>query len=309
MESSRVWYGRELLAQAKKDDRIVALDADLSKSTMSMYVEEELPDRYFEVGIAEQNLLGISAGLALSGMKPFANTFAVFLTGRAYDQIRQVIAYPRLNVKIVGSSAGLSDYGDGATHQTIEDVSLMRTLPNMSVFVPADHIQTRAITRFLAEHEGPAYLRISRAETEAFFADDYQFRPGRVDRLLSGGDVTIVSCGNLLGNALQAAQELSNHGIVTGVLNVTTIKPFNRQDFLEALGDCKRVITYEEHNIIGGLGSTVAEVLAAEGGYRLHTLGVKDVFGQSALNYQELLEYYHLTVSDLVKAASELVQG
>lgn len=305
MESSRVWYGKELLALAKQDQSIVALDADLCRSTMSTYIEEELPRQFFEIGIAEQNMLGIAAGFALNGMKPFVNSFAVFLTGRAYDQIRQVIAYPALNVKIAGSSAGLSDFGDGATHQTIEDISLMRTLPNMTVIVPADHIQTKAATNFLVSQAGPAYLRISRADTEGIFPADYQFRLGKVDRLAAGDDLAIISTGTLTGTALKAAQKLKSQGIATAVINVSTIKPLDRVDLLQAIGGNRRVITFEEHSIYGGLGSTVAEILVQEkSGYQLKIMGIHDLFGQSGENHQELLDYYHLTEDDLVAAAT-----
>jgi transketolase len=305
VESCRVWYGRELLALAKEDLSIVALDADLCRSTMSTYIEEELPQQFFEIGIAEQNMLGIAAGMALNGMKPFVNTFAVFLTGRAYDQIRQVIAYPALNVKLVGSSAGLSDYGDGATHQTVEDISLMRTIPNMTVISPADHVQTKAITNFLAGYEGPVYLRLSRAETEQIFPDDYQFQLGKVDRLVQGDDLAIISTGVLTGTALKAARQLESRGIKAAVINVGTIKPLDRDDLLKAIGGNRRVITFEEHSIYGGLGSAVAEILIQEkSGYCMDIMGVRDMFGQSAESHQELLKHYHLTEEDLVAAAT-----
>jgi transketolase len=307
VESCRVWYGKALLETAKNDRRIVALDADLCRSTMSTYIQEELPEQYFEIGIAEQNMVGIATGLALNEMKPFVNTFAVFLTGRAYDQIRQVIAYPAGNVKLVGSSAGLSDFGDGATHQTFEDISLMRTLPNMAVFVPADHIQTRAITRFLAGYEGPAYLRISRTDTEQIFPDDYQFRPGKVDRLAQGDDLAIISTGTLTKTALTAAQKLKSQGVSAAVINVSTIKPLDRADLLAAIGGNRRVITIEEHSIYGGLGSTVAEILIQESGYRVSFMGLNDQFGQSAENHAELIQLYHLTADDLVARALEIM--
>lgn len=308
MESSRVWYGRELLALAKEDPTIVALDADLCRSTMSTYIEEELPQQFFEIGIAEQNMLGIAAGMALNGMKPFVNSFAVFLTGRAYDQIRQVIAYPALNVKLVGSSAGLSDFGDGGTHQTVEDISLMRTIPNMTVFSPADHIQTKAITNFLARYEGPAYLRLSRAETEPIFPKDYQFQLGKVDLLVQGDDLAIISTGILTGTALRAARQLESLGIKAAVINVGTIKPLDREDLLKAIGGNRLVITFEEHSIYGGLGSTVAEILIQEkNGYHLNIIGIRDMFGQSAESHEELLKHYHLTEEDLVAAAMFIV--
>lgn len=308
MESSRVWYGRELLALAKEDPTIVALDADLSRSTMSTFIEQELPRQFFEIGIAEQNMVGIAAGLALNGMKPFVNSFAVFLTGRAYDQIRQVIAYPALNVKLVGSSAGLSDFGDGATHQSIEDISLMRTLPNMAVISPADHVQTKAITNYLARFQGPAYLRISRADTEQIFPDDYRFVLGKVDLLLQGDDLAIISTGTLTATALKAARRMEAQGIKAAVINVSTIKPLDKNDLLKAIGGNRRVITIEEHSIYGGLGSTVAEILIQEkAGYHLKIMGIRDLFGQSGESHQELLNHYQLTEEDLITAATALL--
>lgn len=234
MESCRHWYGQTLLELATQDSSIVALDADLSRSTMSTLVERKLPERFIEVGIAEQNMAGIAAGLALCGMKPFVHSFAVFATGRAYDQVRQTIAYPGLDVKIVGSSAGLSDFADGATHQSIEDISLMRALPNMTVIVPADHIQTRAATCYLAQHRGPAYLRVTRSETEALFPDDYVFCLGQVDQLAVGSDLAIVTMGPITSIALEARDMLSRRGISASVICVSTIKPLDREDLLRS---------------------------------------------------------------------------
>jgi transketolase len=231
----------------------------------------------------------------------------VFLTGRAYDQIRQVIAYPALNVKLVGSSAGLSDFGDGATHQSLEDISLMRTLPNMIVISPADHVQTKAITNYLTGYRGPAYLRLSRAETEQIFPEDYRFALGKVDLLLQGDDLAIISTGTLTGSALRAARRMEAQGIKATVINVSTIKPLDRKDLLKAIGGIRRVLTIEEHSIYGGLGSTVAEILIQEKcGYHLKSMGVRDLFGQSGENHQELLKHYQLTEDDLIAAAAAL---
>jgi transketolase len=306
LESCRHWYGQTLLELARQDPSVVALDADLSKSTMSTLIEREFPDRFIEVGIAEQNMAGIAAGLALCGMKPFIHSFAVFATGRAYDQIRQAIAYPGLDVKIVGSSAGLSDFGDGATHQSIEDVSLMRALPNMTVIVPADHVQTRAATLYLAQNRGPAYLRVTRTETEALFPDDYVFRLGHVDQLAVGSDLAIVTMGPVTSIALQARDILAEQGISASVICVSTIKPFDKENLLRALGGVRKVITFEEHSTFGGLGSTVAEALSALD-HELRIMGIRDEFGQSAMSYSDLLVHYHLTAADLVDAAHGLV--
>jgi len=307
VESCRTWYGKALLELARRDPTIVALDADLSKSTMSTYIEQEFPERFIEVGIAEQDMIGIAAGLALTGLRPFANSFAVFITGRAYDQVRQAIAYPNLNVKLVGSSAGLSDFGDGATHQSIEDISLMRGLPNMTVIVPADHIQTRAATLYLGTHTGPAYLRISRTETEAIFPDDYVFRLGKVDRLVRGSDVAIVASGTITATALDASRRLASIGISASVVCVSTLKPLDTEDLIDALEETRNVITLEEHSVYGGLGSIVAELLGSSGGYRVHMMGVKDRFGQSAESFTDLLDCYGLTADDVVEAACQMI--
>jgi transketolase len=308
VESCRTWYGRALLELARRDPAIVALDADLSKSTMSTYIEQEFPERFIEVGIAEQDMVGIAAGLALAGLKPFAHSFAVFITGRAYDQVRQAVAYPNLNVKLVGSSAGLSDFGDGATHQSIEDVSLMRALPNMTVIVPADHIQTRAATLYLGTHTGPAYLRVSRTETEAIFPEDYVFKLGKVDRLVAGSDVAIVASGPMTATALDASRRLASIGISASVACVSTLKPLDTGGLIDALSGIGNVITLEEHSVYGGLGSTVAELLGSTGGYRVHMMGVKDRFGQSAESFTDLLDCYGLTADDAVEAARRMVE-
>ncbi len=308
MESCRTWYGRALLELARCDPTIVALDADLSKSTMSTYIEQELPERFIEVGIAEQNMVGIAAGLALTGLKPFAHSFAVFISGRAYDQVRQAIAYPNLNVKLVGSSAGLSDFGDGATHQSIEDVSLMRALPNMTVIVPADHIQTRAATLYLGTHTGPVYLRISRTETEAVFPDDYVFKPGKVDQLVEGSDVAIVASGPITAAAMDASRKLASIGISASVICVSTLKPLDTEDLIDGLDGTRHVITLEEHSVYGGLGSIVAELLGSRGGYRVHIMGIRDRFGQSAESFTDLLVCYGLTADDVAKTVREVIE-
>lgn len=302
----RTAYGEELLSLARENENIVALDADLSASTMSCFLEAEYPERFFEMGIAEQNMVSTAAGFALSGKIPFVNSFAVFLSGRAYDQIRQGIALPGLNVKLVGSSSGLSDFGDGGTHQAIEDISIIRSLPNMTVISPLDAVETRMIVREIVKYNGPVYLRLSRAELPVLTTEEYPFTIGKVRKIADGKDVTIFANGIMVSKALEAHSELIKRGISTRVINVSTIKPLDVEMIRKYSADVRGVVTAEEHSIIGGFGSAVCEVLSTEA-VKIKRVGVNDCFGQSAANYDELLEYYGLTVSAIVKGVEEII--
>jgi transketolase len=290
-------YGRALLELARADRNVFALDADLCKSTMTCLVEKELPAQYVEMGIAEQNMLSTAAGLALSGKIAFANSFAVFLTGRAFDQIRQAISLSRLNVKIVGSSAGLSDFGDGSTHQSIEDVALMRSIPNMTVVVPADGLQTRAAVRAIAAHPGPVYLRIGRGDLPDVTAESDSFVIGRLQRLREGSDVTVFAMGTMVQVALAAA-ELAAEGLSVRVVNTPTLKPLDPAAVVAETCGTRAVVTTEEHSIVGGLGSTIAECLRRER-LPIEFHGVADVFGQSSNTPQPLLDHYGLNAANL----------
>jgi transketolase len=307
LRGARDGYGDALVELGKENDRIAALDADLSKSTRTWDFGTMFPDRFFEMGIAEQDMISTAAGLALGGFIPFANSFAIFITGRAFDQIRQQIVLANLNVKICGSSAGITQGPDGATHQSVIDVSLMRSLPNMTVIVPSDAEEARLATHAAAAHEGPVYLRLSRYDTPVWREADRPFRIGEAEVRRAGRDITIASTGVLLGRALDAADQLASQGIEAEVLNVHTIKPLDRRTILESAARTGALVTFEEHSVIGGLGSAVAEALA-ESSIRVpfRRIGVQDVFGETGLA-DELLAKHGLTAENLVVIVRELV--
>lgn len=301
-KATREAYGVTLAELAKGNENIVSLDADLSGSTKSADFKKIYPDRFFNVGIAEQNLMGISAGMASVGLIPFASTFAMFATGRAYEQIRNSIAYPKLNVKIVGSHSGLTVGEDGATHQALEDISLMRGLPNMTVLVPSDYAETVAAIKAAAEHYGPVYIRTGRMAVEDIHPNGVEFKIGKGELLKEGSDVAIIATGICVKMALDAAEMLLAEGIKARVINMSTIKPIDKKIIVEAAKDCKKIITVEEHSIIGGLGSAVSEVVVENCPVPVKRVGVKDQFGQSG-KPADLLNEYHLTPEEIVKAA------
>ena len=304
--SLREAYGRELVSIGREDKRIVVLDADLRGSTKSCYFAKEFPERFFEMGIAEQNMISTAAGLSLTGKIPFVNTFAVFATGRPYDQIRQGVALPKLNVKIVGSSCGLSDYGDGATHQSVEDISIMRSIPNMVVISPVDAVETKKVVRAVVEYQGPVYIRINRNDLPVLTDENEPFKIGKMNKITEGDDITIFATGFMVYQALQARGILKNKGFSSRIINVSTIKPIDVDKVKEYAKDVKGVITAEEHSIIGGLGGTICEVLSDEL-VKIKRVGINDKFGQSASNYEELINYYGLTPQAIVEKAEELL--
>ena len=305
-KAPRIAYGEEVLELAKTNKDIVSLDADLSKSTMSCLIEENFPERFFEMSIAEQNMVATAAGMALKDKIPFVNSFAVFLTGRAFDQIRQSVAYPANNVKVCGSSSGFSDFGDGATHQSIEDLALMRSLPNMIVLSPVDETETRAMVRFMVEHKGPVYIRLDRGDVPLIFDEGYQFKLGEPTVIQTGTDVTIFGTGQVVNLALQAAELLAQENISVEVVNVGTIKPLNEQAVTDLATKTGAVVTVEEHNIHGGLGSAIAETLM-KSKIPIIPVGVQDRFGQSAKTYEELLVEYGITKESVCDAVKEVV--
>lgn len=306
-KSQRIAYGETLVELGKENENIVVLEADLGKSTMSCLFQNEFPERYFEMGIAEQNMTSTAAGLALAGKIPFVNSFAVFASGRAYDQIRQTISIAKLNVKICGSSSGLSDFGDGSTHQAVEDAAIMRAIPNMTVLIPVDAVETRKMVRAAAEHEGPVYLRINRNDLPIITDEEMQFEIGMIYKKRDGKDVAIFANGVMVSKALEAAEELQKKGISAKVVNVPTLKPLDENAIKEEVKGCRAVVTAEEHSIIGGLGSAVTEALRRETNLPIEYVGIKDSFGTSANNYDELLEYYGLTSKAIEKAVLKLV--
>lgn len=307
IHNPREEYGKVLLKLARENRDIIALDADLCKSTMTCMIEEELPEQYVEMGIAEQNMLSVAAGLALTGKIPFANSFAVFIAGRAFDQIRQAICLSMLNVKIIGSSAGLSDFGDGSTHQTIEDVSIMRSIPNMTVISPCDAFQLKAAIKEMVKYNGPVYLRYTRSDMTDLTAETDDFEIGKVYKMCEGSDVTVFAMGIMVEMALNVAKKLSSEGISVRVVNVPTIKPLDRKAIIKLSEDTRRVLTTEEHSIIGGLGSSVAEALRNER-ICIEFHGIEDEYGQSSNEMQPLLDHYGLNEKSLEKKIIELLR-
>lgn len=302
--NQRTAYGEALTELGKHDPRIVVLEADLGKSTMTYAFSQAYPERYFEMGIAEADMTSFAAGLSLTGKIPFTNSFAVFAAGRAYDQIRQGIAIAKLNVKIVGSSAGLSDFGDGATHQSVEDIAIMRAIPNMTVLVPADAPQLRAMVKWMVDHDGPVYLRVSRNDLPEITG--VQPDPIQPAVLHEGNDAAIVSCGIMTARALQAAQKLAETGISIRVINVPCIKPFPDEKVIELLAGVKAIVATEEHSFIGGLSQSLAWALRGSG-CRIETVSIPDVFGQSASGPEELLVHYGLTAENLVESVKAVL--
>ncbi|ONI39969.1 transketolase [Candidatus Epulonipiscium fishelsonii] len=304
--NQRIAYGNTLVELGKDNKNIVVLDADLSASTMGNMFAAEHPERHFEVGIAEANMVSIAAGLAQTGKIPFAGTFAVFMAGRAYDQIRQTISIGKLNVKLCGSSSGLSDFGDGATHQAIEDIALMRAIPNMTVISPADANETVQAVKAMAEMEGPCYLRLGRNDYENSTDANKKFVIGEPTVLKEGKEVVVFATGYMVSRALEAVKELEGKADVK-VVNISTIKPMNSEKIADMVKDCKGVVTVEEHSVIGGLGGAIAEALC-KSCKPIEFVGVKDKFGCSAHNHTELLEYFGLTKENIVKAITKMAQ-
>ncbi|WP_088188739.1 transketolase C-terminal domain-containing protein [Desulfosporosinus sp. FKA] len=304
--ATRDAYGKALLILGKENPNVVVLDADLSKSTKTAEFGKNYPERFFNMGIAEGNLLGTAAGLAAAGKIPFASSFAIFATGRAFEQIRNSIAYPKLNVKIAATHAGISVGEDGGSHQAIEDVAIMRALPNMVVLVPADGEETRQMILAAAEHQGPVYIRMGRLEVPVLFDEDYHFEIGKATVLKEGTDAAIMANGLMVAAAMEAAELLAGEGISVSVVNVSSVKPLDEETILRVAKETRAVVTAEEHNIIGGLGSAIAEVLGEKLPTPMVRVGLKDTFGESGRPY-ELLEKFGLGKEDLVKAVREVL--
>jgi len=300
---TRYIYGEALLEAGGRYANVVALDADLYTSTRTVLFRDAFPDRFVDMGIAEMDMMSTAAGLASCDMVPFVNSFAMFLTAHCYDQLRIQICYPRLHVVLAGSSAGLTQGPDGASHQSLEDIALMRALPNMTVLAPADAIETRAMTLAAAgELDGPIYLRLGRYPVPNVHGADYRFALGKAIRLREGVDVTLLACGHMVSAAMGAAQALEGEGIAASVVNMSTIKPLDAETVYRATRESRLVVTVEEHSIIGGLGGAVAEVMADAGaGVPLLRLGTPDVFGESA-TADELLNKHGLTPTGICRS-------
>ncbi len=298
--ATRQSYGETLAQLGEKNSRVVVLDADLSSATKTNIFAKRFPDRFINVGIAEQNLMGTAAGLAAYGKIPFVSTFAVFAAGRAYDQIRNSICYPKLNVKICATHAGLTVGEDGATHQMLEDLSLMRTLPNMTVICPSDDTQTRWIIEEVSKIEGPVYIRLARAATPVIYEKNQKFEIGKMIQLGEGTDATVFATGVMVAESLKAQEELAKEGINIRVVDVHTIKPIDREMIVKCAKETKKIITIEDHSIIGGLGSSVCEVLSEEYPTKVVRMGMKDQFGRSG-KAEQLLEYFKMDSQSIIE--------
>lgn len=305
--ATREAYGKALKDLASTNENIVVLDADLSKSTKTADFKSVAPERFFNMGIAEGNMMGVAAGLSTCGKIPFVSTFAMFAAGRAFEQIRNSICYPKLNVKVCATHAGLTVGEDGASHQAIEDISLMRSIPNMTVINPADAIETDAVIKAIAEMEGPCYVRLGRlAVNNVNDAATYKFELGKGITLKEGNDVTLIATGIMVEAALEAAEMLAKEGINARVINIHTIKPIDREILVNAARETGAIVTAEEHSVIGGLGSAVAEVLTEEYPVPVLKVGVQDTFGESG-KPNELLEAYGLTAKNIVEKAKKAI--
>ena len=305
-EATRNAYGKALVSLGAENPDIVVLDADLSKSTKTVDFAKKYPQRFFNMGVAEQNLMGTAAGLAAAGKIPFASTFAIFATGRAFEQIRNSIAYPQLNVKIAATHAGITVGEDGSSHQAVEDIAVMRAVPNMTVLVPADGEETRQVIRAAASYQGPVYIRMGRLDVPLLFDGNYRFEIGKANILREGTDAAIMANGIMVAMALEAAEELGQAGISVGVVNVASVKPLDVETIVRTAQQTKAVVSAEEHNIMGGLGGALAEVLAENAPVPMVRVGIKDTFGESG-RPQELLEKYGLTREALIAAVHEVI--
>ena len=306
-QPNRVMYGKTLAELGEAYMNIVVLDADISKSTNTFHFQKKFPNRFFNVGIAEQNLIGIAAGLSTIGYIPFASTFAVFLSMRACEQIRTSVAYPRLNVKIVASNAGIEIGGDGVTHQAIEDMAIMRAIPNMTVLSPSDPVTTKKAVNAILKYDGPVYMRLGRQVSNVIHSEDTGFKIGKMIRLREGNDITIIATGNMVEQSLIAAETLKKSGIEARVLDCHTIKPIDGEEIILAARETGGIVTVEDHNVIGGLGGAVCEVTANACPVLVKRVGLKDVFACSGRDYKKLLSHYNIDSEEIVKKVREIL--
>ena len=306
-KDTRSGFGEGLLEIGRQNPDVVALCADLTGSLKMDAFLKEFPDRFFQAGIAEANMIGMAAGMTIGGKIPYTGTFANFSTGRVYDQIRQSVAYSQKNVKICASHAGLTLGEDGATHQILEDIGMMRMLPHMTVIVPCDFNQTKQATMAIADHQGPVYLRFGRPVVPIFIQPDAKFTIGKADVLIEGTDVTIIACGHLVWKSIEAAQQLAEQGISAEVINMHTIKPLDEKAILDSVGKTKCVVTAEEHMLNGGLGDAVAQVLSRHMPLPQEYVGVNDTFGESGTP-DELMVKYGLDTPNIVEAVKKVLK-
>jgi transketolase len=304
--ATREAYGKALVKLGQVNDNVVVLDADLSKSTKTNDFYKAFPERFFNMGIAEQNLIGAACGLATAGKIPFASSFAMFATGRAFEVIRNSVAYPKLNVKVCATHAGLTVGEDGASHETVEDIAIMRVIPNMTVLVPADGVEAEQMILEAARVYGPMYVRLGRSAVPTLFDENYKFEIGKGVVVREGNDATIIACGIMVNEAIIASETLKSEGINARVVNMSTIKPIDRELIINAAKETGVIVTAEEHSIIGGLGSAVSEVVSEDYPVVVKKVGVKDVFGESGTP-MELLKKHGLTAENIVDAVKQAV--
>ena len=299
-KATRQSYGEALLELGKENKNVVVFDADLSTATKTNLFAKEFPDRFFDMGIAEQNMISTAAGMSTCGKIAYASTFAVFAAGRAYDQIRNSVCYPKLNVKICATHAGITVGEDGATHQMLEDISMMRTLPNMTVISTSDDIETKWAVKEISKINGPVYLRLSRLATPVIYNENQKFEIGKAIQIGDGTDATVFATGVTVSEALKAQEQLKENGIDIRVVDIHTIKPIDRDIIIKCAKKTKKLISIEDHNVIGGLGSAISEVLTDECPTKLIRLGINDAFGKSG-NAVELMEYFGITAENIIK--------
>lgn len=306
-QATRDAYGKALVELGQLHDDIVVLDADLSKSTKTADFAKAFPERFINAGIAEQNMVGMAAGLAAAGKVVFASSFAIFAAGRAFEQVRNSLAYANLNVKICATHSGITVGEDGGSHQSVEDIAIMRSIPNLTVIVPSDGASTRLALRKLYEHQGPAYLRLGRSAPPVIYQDGVDFQIGRGIELRDGQDATIIACGTMVSLALQAAQALAEEGIQVSLVDMHTIKPLDKDLIVRKARETGAILTVEEHSIIGGLGGAVCEAVSENCPVPVKRMGIDDIFGQSG-SPDELMQHYGLTVDKIIENIRLLVE-
>lgn len=300
-------YGEALAGLGDTNKDIVVLDADLSGSTKTNIFAKKFPDRFFNMGVSEADMMGTAAGLAAAGKIPFASTFAIFASGRAWEQVRQSIAYPKLNVKIVATHSGITVGEDGGSHQAVEDIALMRVIPNMTVIAPCDGIETKSVIQEIAKYHGPVYVRLARGKSPVVLSDNYKFTIGKGVVMRNGKDATIIAMGLMVSHALEATEMLAKEGLNIRLINMSTIKPIDRDLIVKAAKETGAILTCEEHSIIGGLGEAVASVVAEEHPVPVKRFGIQDRFGQSG-TAEDLLAHYSLMPKDIAEAVKEVMK-
>ncbi|MDF3821458.1 transketolase family protein [Leptospira sp. 96542] len=305
-KATRDAYGEALVELGASNEKVVVLDADLSGSTKTADFKKKYPERFFNVGVAEQNLVGHAAGLALAGFTPFASSFAMFLSGRAWEIVRNSVVYPKLNVKLVASHGGITVGEDGASHQCIEDFGTMRVIPEMTVICPSDFNETKQVIHAIAEYNGPVYVRVGRPAIPLIERDNYKFQIGKAELMSEGSDVCIIACGVMVNEAMIAVGLLKEKGIKASLLNMATIKPLDRDAIVAKAKECGAIVTAEEHNVIGGLGSAVSELLSEEFPVPVLKVGMKDSFGKSG-TWSGLLDYFGLRAKDIVVTSEQAI--